>query len=92
MNCTLAGSGFLTDGEGRLGLLAEVQLYPLHISHIRRAVSQNGLYHDLRLHVVFFSGSPWLGNVSLAYERRKNKLTYQNPLRVQLTWKTSISC
>lgn len=44
MNCTLAGLGFLTDGKGCLGLLAQMQLYPLCISHIRRGVLQDGLY------------------------------------------------
>jgi len=38
MNCIVAGAGFLTDGKGGLWLLAQMQLYALHVSHFRRGV------------------------------------------------------
>lgn len=46
-NCTLAESVFLIDGKGSLGLLAQMQLYPLHTSHVRGGILQNDLYQDL---------------------------------------------
>lgn len=51
-NCTLAESVFLIDGKGSLGLLAQMQLYPLHTSHVRGRILQNDLYQDL--HTVIF--------------------------------------